>query len=263
MNSCLYECRLGHYRLKPKPYRFGFRHFMFYLDLDELPTLDQKLRLFKRNRAGLFSFFDADHLREKQGDVRKNLTAYLKRNGVELGYGKVWLLTHTRMFGYVFNPVSFYFCFDERGEPLCAVPEVNNTFGEMKPFLLDRTTWKAGSFRQRIPKLFYVSPFMNLDVRFEFDLSIPQDTVSIQIEDFDAEERIFRASLHGVRRPLTDPRLAWYTLKYPCLTLRIVLAIHWHALRLVLRRVPFHRKAVNPEMQQGLYAPISRTAVKS
>lgn len=258
LNSCLYECRLGHSRLKPRPHRFGFRLFMFYLDLDELPKLDQTLRLFKRNRASLFSFFDSDHLREGHSGVRKNLSVFLEKNGIQLGEGKVFLLTHARIFGYVFNPVSFYFCFDERGDPLCAVPEVNNTFGEMKPFLLDRTSWKAGGFQQRVPKLFHVSPFMNLDVQFGFHLIVPKDTVSIQIEDFEADARIFRASLHGVRRPLTDARLGWFALKYPCLTLRIMLAIHWQALRLVLGRVPFHRKGENPEMQRGFYAACSR-----
>ena len=253
LNSCLYECRLGHHRLKPKPHRFGFRLFMFYLDLDELPRLDRRLRLFKRNRAGVFSFFDADHLREGQGDVRKNLSVYLKKSNIELGGGKVFLLTHARMLGYVFNPVSFYFCFDERGEPLCAVPEVNNTFGEMKPFLLDRTSRSAGGFHKRVPKLFYVSPFMSLDVQFGFHLTIPSESVSIQIEDFEGGEKIFYASLQGVRRPLTDAKLAWFALKYPCLTLRIILAIHWHALRLALKRVTFHRKAANLQMQRDFY----------
>jgi DUF1365 family protein len=257
LNSCLYECRLGHSRLKPKPHHFGFRLFMFYLDLDELPRLDQTLRLFKRNRAGVFSFFDADHLREGQNDVRKNLCVYLEKNGIQLGRGRVFLLTHARMFGYVFNPVSFYFCFDEGGEPLCAVPEVNNTFGEMKPFLLDRTSRRAGGFQKRVPKLFYVSPFMNLDVQFGFQLSIPSESVSIQIEDFEADEKIFHASLHGVRRPLTDASLAWFALKYPCLTLKIILAIHSQALRLFLKRVTFHRKTANPEMQRDFYAPRS------
>lgn len=261
LNSCLYECRLRHNRLKPKPHRFGFRLFMFYLDLDELSKLDQTLRLFKRNRASLFSFFDGDHLREGQSDVRKNLALYLGKNGIQLGTGKVFLLTQARMFGYVFNPVSFYFCFDERGEPLCAVPEVNNTFGEMKPFLLDRTSWRPGGFEKRVPKLFYVSPFMNLDVQFGFHLRLPDDTVSIQIEDLESEEKIFHASLQGARRPLTDASLAWFALKYPCLTLRVILAIHWQALRLFLKRVAFRRKTANPELQRGFYASCPRGAI--
>jgi DUF1365 family protein len=252
LNSCLYECRLMHHRRKPKRHHFEYRVFLFYVDLDELGVLARKLRLVSLNRFNLYSFSDSDHLWKDTRSVRDKLRSYLHSEGVELGGGRVFLLTYFRTLGYLFNPVSFYFCFNEAGQPLCVVPEVCNTFGEMKTFCIGKRNQTAeGVFLQRTAKHFYVSPFMDLDVDFEFQLQVPGEELEIRIDDIAKGERIFFSSLRGVRKPLTDSRLAWFTLKYPWMTARVIFAIHWQALRLFLKGLPYHRKAAHERLQQG------------
>jgi uncharacterized protein len=202
--------------------------------------------------------------------------AYLAERGVDLTGGRVLLVTLPRVFGYLFNPVSFYFCYDRTGQPVAALAEVTNTFKEMKPYFLGPET-KSGAtdgsgaetplgpqlasaeasaaFRLRTPKFFYVSPFSDVDVAFDFTLRTPHGNLSVQIDDYMGSERTLTSRLEGPRRPLTDGRLAWYTLKYPLITLKIIALIHWHALLLWLKRVPWFGKSARAEDQHTLYRP--------
>jgi len=191
MNSSLYDCVVMHHRLVPLKHRFVYKVFMFYLDVDELDELGRRSWLFSRNRFNLFSFRDRDHLWLDRPTVRENVVAYLKTKGVDIGSGRIMLLTNVRTLGHVFNPVSFYFCFDEAGEPVCAVPEVGNTFRELKPYLLRRDALKDGTFRERQTKHFYVSPFFDLDTVFEFQLGIPGERLQVKIDDYQQEKKAF------------------------------------------------------------------------
>ncbi len=253
MNSCLYECDIMHHRLEPKKNKFSYRLFMFYFDLDELPFWNRTLRLFSWNAANLFSFRDSDHLDRGLGQTKKNILHYLQSQGVDLSDGRIMLLTHLRMFGYVFNPVSFYFCFDPTGNPVCSVAEVGNTFGEKKPYLIMAGRQAGQPFRQRIAKDFYVSPFIDLDTEFDFDLSLPAERLAIHIDDYKDGRRFLLTSLTGKRKALTDAQLAGYTLRFPFLTLKIIFLIHWQALVLWLKGLPFLKKADHPELQKGVY----------
>lgn len=252
MTSCLYECRVMHHRLAPKEHHFQYRIFMLLLDLDEIDEVSARIPIFSRNHWNLFEFRDADHFSNNRLTVRQNLTAHLAENGVAFpADGRVTLLTLPRVLGYVFNPVSFYFCFDRGGAPLCAVVEVGNTFGEKKLFLI-REPNSDGSFRLIAPKHFYVSPFSDLEVLFDFKLRVPAETLEIHIDDRAGEEKVLLSALSGTRAPLTAARLAWLAVKYPCVTLQVIFLIHWHALRLWLKRAPFHRKSARPDLQRGV-----------
>ncbi len=253
MNSSLYDCVVMHHRLVPLKHRFVYKVFMFYLDVDELDELGRRSWLFSRNRFNLFSFRDRDHLWLDRPTVRENVVAYLKTKGVDIGSGRIMLLTNVRTLGYVFNPVSFYFCFDEAGEPVCAVPEVGNTFRELKPYLLRRDALKDGTFRERQTKHFYVSPFFDLDTVFEFQLGIPGERLQVKIDDFQQEKKAFVSALTGTRREFTDGMLAWSFLRIPFVTLKVIFLIHWHAMLLYLKKLPFHRKHEHPELQQEVY----------
>lgn len=281
MNSCLYECQVMHARFAPRPHRFLYRIFLFAIDLDELDELDQRLPLFAVNHANLYSFRERDYLptgerlhnaassdkaapgRGHPGSAAQSLkarvTAHLAATrGVDLTGGGVVLVTLPRIFGYLFNPVSFYFCYDRTGAPVAALAEVTNTFREMKPYVLGpetRSAALANGFHLRTPKHFYVSPFSDVDVAFDFTLRTPGDQLSVQIDDYTGGERTLTSTLTGPRRALTGARLAWFTLKYPLLTLRIIGLIHWHALRLWLKRVPWFAKAARPADQRALYRP--------
>ncbi len=303
MNSCLYECHVMHARFAPRTHSFLYRIFLFAIDLDELESLHRKHAIFSLNRRNLYSFRDRDFLptgeplhnstapspaqpRSETQNLKSRVHAHAATRGIDLTGGRVILVTLPRVLGYLFNPVSFYFCYDRHGAPACAIAEVTNTFKEMKPYFLgpetrsqpaevrnqnptskappspalltpDLSSVTSASFRVRVPKNFYVSPYSDVDVAFDFTLRTPGDRLSIQIDDYVGENRMLTSTLTGPRRELTTARLAWFTLKYPALTLRIIALIHWQAFRLWLKRVPWFSKSARPEAQRDLYRPHS------
>jgi DUF1365 family protein len=263
MNSCLYECDVMHHRLEPKEHSFRYRIFMFAFDLDELDALAERLPFFSRNRRNLYEFRDADHLAFGKATVKENLIEFLEQRGICLpAASRITLVTLPRVLGYIFNPVSFYFCHDAAGAPLCAVVQVGNTFREMKPYLL-REPAGENFFRLITPKHFYVSPFSALDLAFDFKLRVPDEVIDIHIDDRDGNRRILLSALTGKRAPLTTPRLFWFTLKYPLITLKVISLIHWHALLLWAKRLPFHRKAAHPELQRDVLNPHASLTAKT
>jgi DUF1365 family protein len=245
-----------HQRLVPKKHRFVYDVFMFALDLDELDALAQKLKFFSRNRFNLYAFWDKDHLERDGRTAKAQVLDYLSRYGIDLKGGRIMLLTYVRTMGYVFNPVSFYFCSDAAGEPVCVVAEVGNTFGEKKPYLLSGEH-RAGKdlFSRRVKKLFYVSPFMDLDIDFDFRLRLPSDTLDLHVDDYKGEELVLVSSLTGRKVPMTDWNLLRLTLLYPLMTLKVIGLIHWHAALLWAKKIPFFRKSENVSKQKDLYHP--------
>jgi uncharacterized protein len=260
-HSCLYECQVLHRRLSPKRYALRHALFMFYLDLDELDELSRRLWLFSRNRHNLYSFRDTDHMPgcgTAGAPLRARLAEYLASRGLTLAADcRVRLLTLPRIAGYVFNPISVYFCLAANTEaPLHAIAEVGNTFREQKLYLLPTPQTADGrQFRLRVPKHYYVSPFSSLTLQFDFRLQSPQAALELRVDDYDGEQCVLRSGLWGSRRALSDARLAWYAIKYPLLTLQVIGLIHWHALRLWLRGVPFYRKTESPQLQQQVLRP--------
>jgi DUF1365 family protein len=239
-----------HHRISPANHRFKYRIFMFCLDLDELEYAHRKLRLFSYNRFNWFSFRDNDHFHSKgHRPIRSKLRDFLKTKGIEWN-GSARILANARTLGYVFNPISFYFCFDESGDPFCAVAEVCNTHKEMKLYLLDDSCLAEGTFRLRTPKHFYVSPFSDLDTEFEFIFEIPSHFIQLRVDDYKHGERTLLSSLTGTRKPLTDLNLLWYGLRFPLITVKVVTLIYWQALKLRLKGLPFWRKNANLHLQK-------------
>ena len=176
---------------------------------------------------------------------------------------RVRLLTLPRVAGYVFNPISVYYCFTAAGQPLAAVVEVGNTFREMKLYPLPPATRTAdGSFRLVTPKHFYVSPFSALDLEFDFQLRFPSGTLNLRVDDRAAGVPVLLSSLTGVRTELTNGNLFRLSLWFPLVTLKVISLIHWHALILWLKRLPFHRKAATPELQREVLRPHSTLSPK-
>lgn len=273
MNSCLYECHVMHARLSPTPHRFVYRLFYFAIDLDELPELGRRLPLFSFGGPGLYSFRETDFLPTNEVEhagrstgsapvlapcsLKERVVALAAKHGVDVQGGRVTLVTLPRILGYLFNPVSFYFCVDRHGTPAAVIAEVTNTFREMKPYFLGPADWQpvAGGFRLRRPKDFYVSPFSDVDAAFDFILRPPKERLALQIDDYVGHERTLTTTLTGTRQPLTGAHLLWFTIKYPLLTLRIITLIHWHAFCLWLKRVPWFPKAARAADQRELYRP--------
>ena len=244
MRSALYETRIVHERFTPKQHRFAYRAFSFSLDLDEIDALVARIPWLSRNRFNLYSYYDRDHL-----DVRSLLQAH----GIDRAPHRIQLITNLRILGYGFNPVSFYFCFDEEGEAFAAVAEVNNTHGETKPFVIGPEELRGGrAFDARRRKEFYISPFIELDVDLVLRLAIPGERLAIVITDVSKGETILRAVMTGTRVPLTATRAAWFAIKYPLLTLGVIAGIHWQAFRLWLKGVPYHGKDERMDLQTGI-----------
>ncbi|WP_316782629.1 DUF1365 domain-containing protein [Pedobacter frigiditerrae] len=265
--SSIYSAKVMHHRLAPKKHSFWYNVYMFYIDLDEVETLDKKLRWFSYNRFNLFSFRDKDHLELKKVKGRKDggashistkqqITTYLKSHNVEIGNGKIMLLTNLSVLGYNFNPVSFYFCFDENSHPLCAVAEISNTYHEMKMFFLGKDELEGNTFKQRIQKHFYVSPFIDLDDFFDFNLVIPTEKLDIKIDDYGKEgNRFFISTLKGEQKPLTNANMLRYFFAIPMIPLRIMWLIHWQAFKLWIKKIQYHPKAANQDLQKDVYKP--------
>jgi len=259
MNSCLYKATVMHNRLKPKQHRFHYNVFMFYLDLDEIDLLTKKFRLLSRNAFNFFSFRDREHIQlpvdkpDTKKTTKEHIVAYLKQNGISFVDQKIMLLTNLNILGYNFNPVSFYFVLDKNGTPQCAIAEVSNTFREMKPYFLGRETLLENNFHLTTTKYFYVSPFIDHDTSFNFNLAVPGEKLNIRIDDYKEGERFFISTLTGIKKELTGSRLLFYCLRFPFLTLRIISLIHWQALLLWFRKLPYHKKNKNLHLQRDVF----------
>ncbi len=253
-SSHIYECTVMHQRLRPKRHGFSYSVFYLWLDLDDIDALDSDLALFSRNRFNLFSFYDRDHLGGEHENVKVGLLKVLASHGIDTTrIATIKMLAFPRVLGYIFNPVTFFYALSADGSPFCALAQVTNTYREQKFYSMKEPG--ADGFTLVTPKLFYVSPFSALDLKFDFHLRLPGENLHITVDDVDAEGKMLVTSLTGTRRALNDAALLACAVKYPLLTLQVILLIHWHALLLWIKRVPWFSKSANRELQQDVLRP--------
>jgi hypothetical protein len=252
--SAAYTGTVMHHRLGTPEHRFVYPVTMYLLDLDELERLDGRLRLFGRNRHRPVAFHDRDYLGPGPEPVPVKLRRLTDDAGLVWPGGPVRLLTQCRVFGYVFNPVSFYYLFDRAERVAAVVADVSNTFGERHAYVLrpedaepDAAAESPGAVWHD-KKVFHVSPFFSLDGTYRFRFSTPGDRCTIGIDlAVDGQARI-RTGLSLRREPLTDRTLVRSLVRLPFATARVVAAIHWEALKLWRKGAPFHAKPpYNPQ----------------
>ncbi|HUB97954.1 MAG TPA: DUF1365 family protein [Stellaceae bacterium] len=229
--SALYFGTVLHQRLRPVRHDLTYRVFSMVVDLDELPAVGRRLKLLSHNRFNLFSFHDRDHGARRDEPLKPQIEAMLGTAGIDLAGGSIKLLCFPRVLGYVFNPLSVYFCHHRDGLLRAILYEVSNTFGQQHGYLIPVSGADA-VVRQSCDKEFYVSPFMAMEGRYEFRLAAPGDRLAIYIRQHDHAGPILHASLEGIRAPLDDQMLARAFLRYPLMTLKVIAGIHWEALRL-------------------------------
>lgn len=238
MRSALYTGTLVHSRTTPAPNAFRYPLSFYVLDLDELPALERRLALFSVNRPNVLTLYDRDHFGDDGRPLKEKVLAFVRERGVELpDDARILMLAQVRVFGYVFNPVSFYWCYRPDGALECMVAELNNTFGERLPELLP-----GGSLSYEHEKHLHVSPFMPLEQRYRYRFSEPGDEVFARIDVIEDGETPLYAVLRGRRQELTNGSLMRALARYPLMPAKVVALIHWQALKLWRKRVPFRRK---------------------
>jgi DUF1365 family protein len=243
MNSALYEGVVIHARTDPREgfeHRFRYSMFMLYLDLDELDTVFASRLLWSTHHFNVASFRRSDFLGDPAVPLKEAVLARVESSIGRRPRGAVRMLTHLRYFGLSFNPVTFYYCFDENDALDAIAAEITNTpWLERHTYVVDASGGEQ-RIRLRARKEFHVSPFLGMDCEYDWSLTSPRDALSIHMQNLRDGERIFEASLALSRREITAGSLARALIKHPWMSLKVVFGIYWQALMLRLKGATFH-----------------------
>ena len=235
--ATLYFGEVMHARLKPMGHRFNYRVMSLLIDLDRLSEAGRHSPLFSVNSAALYSFHEADHGPRDGSSLRDYVRRSAAGHGIDLAGGKVLLLCYPRLLGFTFNPLAVYFCYRVDGALALVIYEVRNTLGDIHSYVLPVRDGElsAAGLRQQQDKLFYVSPFIDMAMRYHFRVLPPGEAVRLRILETDRDGPLLSATFFGRRRALTTAALLRSFFALPLVTFKVVGAIHWEALRLWLK----------------------------
>ncbi len=226
MNSCIYNGEVTHTRFKPVKHFLKYDTFSFLIDLDEIDQLNRNNLIFSYNKFNIFSFYDKDHGQRNGEPLKKWVLNKLKKFKLNFKIDKIKLLCYPRIFGYVFNPLSIFYCYQNNS--LKAIfYEVKNTFNEQHTYIFK--TKNNGKLKQNCKKKFYVSPFMDMNTFYDFKLVNPKQKLFVSIKQKDKKGLVLVAIQKGKRKEFTFIQLLINFFKYPLMTLKIILAIHFEA----------------------------------
>lgn len=253
-------CDVWHCRKLPTPHQFKNQLFWYGLNLSAIDRLPQWFGLFSTQKTALVQFQDSDFFpSSSSGSVSERVLNFAVQNGLQTDsdHCSVLLLGQLRTLGYLFNPIALYLVISKNGEPLCAIAEVTNTFYERKAFPIQRTHWnpdiQEAGFESSMPKNFYVSPFVNLNLDFSFKLKIDPARISLTVDSVDEAQVVqIHTALSGHYVPFRFLSLLSLLIRFPLFPLQVITAIHWQAFRLWFKKVPFHRKEESPHLQTDL-----------
>lgn len=229
--SCLYLGEVGHRRLAPVRHDLRYRVYNLFADIDELPQLASRLRLFGYNRFNLFGIADRDHGPGDGTSIRDHVWSLVKASEAGAGVARVFMFCYPRVLGYVFNPLTVYYGFDAQGGLRLMIYEVNNTFGERHSYVIPADE----GLHQTCAKKFYVSPFNHVEGHYDFKFQAPGDRLTLAIKLTTREGPKLTAWFAGTRRALTDLALLRSFVGLPLLPLKVFGAIHWEAAKLWLK----------------------------
>lgn len=245
-----------HTRLRPSNNAFSYGVYTLLLPLRSLGNAAIPSNLCSRNRFNLLAFYDSDH-----GDGHTPLLSWidqlLQQEGITDADGEIWLQAFPRVLGYVFNPVSFWFCHKKTGELRAILCEVRNTFGEKHSYLLDSGSSMPWGLPLSAKKIFHVSPFCEVEGGYRFRFmsakqQIEQETlhrITARIDYDDAQGPLLLTSISGKVQPITDSKLMFVFLRYPLMTFGVIFRIHWQAAKLFIKGVPFFKKPAPPSSE--------------
>ena len=255
MNSAIFSGQVRHRRMLPVGHEFVYQLFMVYLDLAELDSVFRGRWFWSCKRAALARFKRQDHFGDADVPLDIAVRRLVESETGSYPQGPIRLLTNLSYFGYCFNPVSFYYCFDSLGEQVeTIVAEVNNTpWGERHCYVMgEAMNQSTTSFKRYMPvKKMHVSPFMPMDVKYDWRFTSPSEILNVHMQNTLADRKVFDAILKFERHEISARSLAQVLLVYPFMTLKIITAIHWQALRLWLKRIPVFDHPSNSNLDKG------------
>lgn len=249
----LYVGEVMHRRSRPKAYEFVYRVFNIVLDIDRLAEPPARCRLFSHNRFNLYSFHDRDHGPRDGSALRPWIEEQLTAAGLSPAAAQVRLLCMPRVLGYGFDPLSIWYCHDAAGDLRAILYQVKNTFGDQHGYLLPVDDDSAGPSDHEFDKIFHVSPLIAMDARYSIRTTSPDESLAVLIRESDDDGEFLVATLTGERRVMTDGALIRQFLRVPFMSLKVIVAIHWQAIRLMLRGVKYTNRPQPPA--EGVSTP--------
>ena len=238
MNSCIYNGEVNHTRFKPVKHFLNYKTFSLFIDLDEIEQLDKSISIFSHNKFNIFSFYNKDHGDRDGNCLKKWVISNLKKYKIEGNISKIKILCYPRIFGYVFNPLSIFYCY-ENDKLKSIFYEVKNTFNEQHTYIFKIKDGEE--IKQKCKKKFYVSPFMDMETFYNFKLIDPNQRLSIMIKQTDAEGTVLTATQTGDKKEFNFKQLLINFFRYPLMTLKIISSIHFEAL-LLWKKGAIYRK---------------------
>ena len=238
MNSCIYNGEVTHTRFKPVKHFLNYKTFSLFIDLDEIEQLDKSISIFSHNKFNIFSFYNKDHGDRDGNCLKKWVISNLQKYKIEGNISKIKILCYPRIFGYVFNPLSIFYCY-ENDKLKSIFYEVKNTFNEQHTYIFKIKDGEE--IKQKCKKKFYVSPFMDMETFYNFKLIDPNQRLSVMIKQTDAEGTVLTATQIGYKKEFNFKQLLINFFKYPLMTLKIISSIHFEAL-LLWKKGAIYRK---------------------
>ena len=242
-SSCIYSGFVTHRRFKPKRHFFSYKIFSLLIDLEEIELLEKKIKFFSFNKFNFLSFYNKDH-GSRDGSCLINWTKkVLKNHNINIGSGKIKLLCFPRFFGYVFNPLSIFYCYDEDLKLKAILYEVKNTFNEQHTYVFSVSS-SSKLILHRCKKKFYVSPFIEMEMFYNFRLLKPGNRISIFIKEKDVAGTLLTACQVGQKIELNSKHLFLQFVKHPLMSFKVILAIHFEAFRLWIKGIKHVKKNI-------------------
>ena len=239
-NSFIYTGNVIHKRFKPKIHYFKYKVFSLLVDLSELELLDKSLKIFSYNKFNIVSFYDKDHGERDGSSIKIWVINNLKKNNIDTNNIQIKLLCYPRIFGYVFNPLSVFYVYDNNSNLISILYEVKNTFGEQHTYIFK--VENNNLLQHNCSKKFHVSPFIEMNCNYFFRILKPSEKISVIIDQYQLNEKILYASQDGKRANFTSNELIKSYLKHPLMTFKIILAIHFEAFKLWAKGIRFIKK---------------------